>query len=241
MAHVDPQDDRPEEPPREADAESYDADPADGVDSEDEVPKMPPMESIALDDAGIDPRLAKAIRHVRTLSNPNLKEQCVRTEWAATETDLERDLLVDVVADKAFWVDVKNMTVNDVEALPTDDAEVDTDDRLRQMFKTFDKDNSGTIDANELHQMLLYMGVATTEREVRDMIAQVDQNGDGDIDLDEFLEVMKGAQEGAGIASSPMALKKASFRAEKNATDQSALRADQQRAADAERDIEAAA
>uniref|UniRef100_A0A7S1W153 EF-hand domain-containing protein n=1 Tax=Neobodo designis TaxID=312471 RepID=A0A7S1W153_NEODS len=175
-----------------------------------------------------DPRLDKAIGIVRVMSNPHLKEQCVRTEWAATETDLERDLLVDVVSDHSFWADVKQMTTEDVEVLPADDSEVDTDERLKQMFKTFDKDNSGTIDANELHQMLLYMGVATTESEVKEMIAQVDKNGDGDIDLEEFLEVMKGAQD----VSSPRAVRKASFRAKQNADDQADVRADQQRAAD---------
>jgi hypothetical protein len=184
-----------------------------------------------------DPRLDKAVGIVRVMSNPHLKEQCVRTEWAATETDLERDLLVDVVSDEAFWVDVKTMTSEDVQVLPADDSEVNADDRLKQMFETFDKDNSGTIDANELHQMLLYMGVATTESEVRDMIAQVDKNGDGDIDLDEFLEVMKGAQD----VGSPRAIRRATDNAKSNADDQDQVRADQQKSADDEQEAPAAA
>jgi hypothetical protein len=179
-----------------------------------------------------DPRLVKAITRVRSMSNPRLKEQCVRTEWATTETELERDLLVDVVSDPTFWIDVKQMATADVEALPTDDAESSIDDRLTQMFKTFDKDNSGTIDANELHQMLLYMGVATTENEVKEMIAQVDKNGDGDIDLDEFLMVMKTAQRApdGGDAASPQTVRNASFNAVKNAGTQDRVRADQRRA-----------
>jgi uncharacterized protein YneF (UPF0154 family) len=205
------------------------------------TPRPDALARTAVDDleGESDTRLVKAIRHVRTLSNPHLKEQCVRTEWAATETDLERDLLAEVVTDLSFWADVKQMTVADVEVLPSEDDKMDTDERLRAMFDTFDKDHSGTIDNNELHQMLLYMGVATTEAEVRDMIAQVDKNGDGDIDLPEFLEVMKGAQE--RNASSPLAVQKASFRSQKNANTQEEMRADQQRAADTEAAIAAAA
>lgn len=165
------------------------------------------------------------------MSNPRLKEQCVRTEWAATETELERDLLVDVVADESFWADVKHMAVADVEVLPSEETETSVDERLTQMFKTFDKDSSGTIDANELQQMLLYMGVSTTEREVKDMIAQVDKNGDGDIDLEEFLVVMKAAQKGPDVAAaSPQTVRNASFRAQKNAQEQEQVRADQRRA-----------
>ena len=138
------------------------------------------------------------------------------TEWTAMETDAEKDLLLEVVSDGTFWEDVKTMTLNDVDAMPPeeDGDDADSDTRLLQMFKCFDKDNSGTIDANELHQMFLYMGITTTENEVREMIHQVDENGDGDIDEEEFLLVMKKAQSGA---LSPRSQKSASRRGAGNA------------------------
>jgi Ca2+-binding EF-hand superfamily protein len=144
-------------------------------------------------------RLDSALTLVRQMSSAHLKEQCLMTEWTAMDTAAERDLLLEVVSDGTFWEDVKAMTLNDVDAMPPEDdgEEGDTDSRLLQMFKAFDKDNSGTIDANELHQMFLYMGITTTENEVREMIEQVDENGDGDIDEGEFLLVMKKAQSGA--------------------------------------------
>jgi Ca2+-binding EF-hand superfamily protein len=174
-----------------------------------------------------DPRLQQAVGLVRQLSNPHLKEQCLRTEWAAMDTDLERDLLVDVVADETFWDDVKDMTMADVEAMPEEKDDVDSDARLLQMFKCFDKDNSGTIDANELHQMFLYMGISTTDTEVREMIAQVDKNGDGDIDEEEFLTVMKSAQSGGGIAAaSPNTQKNRATVASANAANNESAQAD---------------
>jgi hypothetical protein len=184
-------------------------------------------------DAPEDPRLTKAVNTVRRLSSAHLKEQCVRTEWAALETEAERDLLVETVADAGFWSEVKQMTLADVETLPDENGEneVDTEARLLQMFKCFDKDNSGSIDANELHQMFLYMGITTTETEVKDIINQVDKNGDGSIDEQEFLMVMKKAQGGAmgsdnqNAASSPGNARRASFRAQRNTSEQDEIRA----------------
>lgn len=177
-----------------------------------------------------DPRLIKAVELVRQLSSAHLKEQCLRTEWASLETEAERVLLAETVADGAFWAEVKQMTLADVETLPDESEDIDTDARLLQMFKCFDKDNSGSIDANELHQMFLYMGITTTEAEVKEIISQVDDNGDGSIDEQEFLTVMKRAQGGGlgaenqTIASSPGATRRASFRAQRNAVDQDELR-----------------
>ena len=167
-----------------------------------------------------DPRLHKTIGLVRQMSLSNLKEQCVRTEWAAVTADLERELLLEVVVDQEFWDEVKNMADAEMDTMPNDeDDNVDTRERLLQMFKCFDKDNSGTIDSNELHQMLLYMGISATDKEVKDMIAQVDKNGDGDIDEEEFLIVMQQAQSGTLAMPPPTdkAIRTASINAQENA------------------------
>jgi len=58
----------------------------------------------------------------------------------------------------------------------------------------FDTDNSGKIDVNELKQLLageefkdLY-----TEKQLIKAIREVDENGDGEIDFNEFMLMMKG-------------------------------------------------
>ena len=170
-----------------------------------------------------DARLKKALGLVRVMSSGNLKEQCVVTEWSSLQTETERELLVEAVSDAAFWKEVKQMTLADMDTMPDEDDEVDTESRLLQMFKCFDKDNSGSIDSNELHQMLLYMGISATEKEVLEMIAQVDKNGDGDIDESEFLQVMRDAQAGqlAIAAPSRQSIRRASFRAQHHAQERS--------------------
>jgi hypothetical protein len=157
-----------------------------------------------LDMDGDDPRFEQALGLVRQLSQPNLKEQCLRAEWASLHTDLERDLLVSVVSDSAFWAEVKEAAAEEIETAGADDtgdSEGARDERLLKMFKAFDKDDSGSIDAHELHQMLLYMGITTSVEDVRAMIDRVDENGDGTIDEAEFLHIMKSAQQQGGVAA----------------------------------------
>jgi len=51
-------------------------------------------------------------------------------------------------------------------------------------------DGNGSIDGTELKQVMVSLGRNPTEAELRDMINEVDKNGDGMIDFDEFLTMM---------------------------------------------------
>lgn len=62
-------------------------------------------------------------------------------------------------------------------------------ERLQAAFNAFDKDGSGSISSDELKQML---GGAGTHADSMwdELIQEVDQNGDGEIDLKEFTDMM---------------------------------------------------
>jgi calmodulin len=62
--------------------------------------------------------------------------------------------------------------------------ETDADQELRNAFRVFDKDGSGTISAEELRRVLLSLGENLTDAEVEDMIQMADVNGDGSIDCE---------------------------------------------------------
>ena len=60
----------------------------------------------------------------------------------------------------------------------------------RDAFSTMDADGSGTLSAKEIHACLLDLDVRCSFADVRRMIKEADIDGNGEIDSDEFLEMM---------------------------------------------------
>jgi calcium-dependent protein kinase len=65
------------------------------------------------------------------------------------------------------------------------------DTQLRAAFSFFDKDGNGTINRDELREVLESDDFALKEEEIQRIIAGVDINGDGEIDYLEFITMMK--------------------------------------------------
>ena len=61
---------------------------------------------------------------------------------------------------------------------------------FREAFALFDKDHDGTISSNELETILKSLGQAPTKEELKDMINEVDADGNGTVDFEEFLSMM---------------------------------------------------
>lgn len=59
-------------------------------------------------------------------------------------------------------------------------------DELRRIFQIFDQNGDGRITTKELSDSLENMGIFIPDPELNQMIAKIDVNGDGCIDMDEF-------------------------------------------------------
>lgn len=68
-----------------------------------------------------------------------------------------------------------------------------TSERLALAFKMFDKDNSGMITPSEIRQVLSASESKIPNQIIDTVIKQVDQNGDGQISLEEFTSLMRNA------------------------------------------------
>lgn len=64
----------------------------------------------------------------------------------------------------------------------------DRKSRLKLAFSVFDEDGSGQITTNELHNVMSQFGL--TDKELDEMIKEVDSDGDASIDFEEFMELV---------------------------------------------------
>lgn len=69
----------------------------------------------------------------------------------------------------------------------------DEDDReMKEIFRVLDKEKKGEVNVNELRWILKSLGDDLTEEDIDDMIADVDTDGSGWVDYDEFSKLMLG-------------------------------------------------
>ena len=63
-------------------------------------------------------------------------------------------------------------------------------EEIREAFNLFDADGSGTIDPKELTSAMESLGFEAKNQTIYQMIKDIDKDGSGAIDFDEFLDMM---------------------------------------------------
>jgi len=66
--------------------------------------------------------------------------------------------------------------------------------QIREAFKVFDKNGTGLIEIADLKHVLTTIGEKLTPQEVDGVMKEADSDGDGKINLQDFLRVMKSAK-----------------------------------------------
>merc|ERR1712126_368876 len=67
---------------------------------------------------------------------------------------------------------------------------VDEAEMIKQAFRLFDKDGNGFISPAEVRLGMANLGHRFTEEEIQQMIRDADTDGDGQINYEEFVEMM---------------------------------------------------
>merc|ERR1711939_956907 len=65
-------------------------------------------------------------------------------------------------------------------------------DEIREAFSLFDSDASGAIDVRELKAAMRALGFEVKNEELKKMVADIDNDGNGTIEFTEFLQMMTG-------------------------------------------------
>uniref|UniRef100_A0A8C6DKI9 Centrin 1 n=1 Tax=Moschus moschiferus TaxID=68415 RepID=A0A8C6DKI9_MOSMO len=70
-------------------------------------------------------------------------------------------------------------------------AEKDTKEEILKAFRLFDDDETGKISFKNLKRVARELGENLTDEELQEMIDEADRDGDGEVNEDEFLRIMK--------------------------------------------------
>ncbi|KAG6367610.1 hypothetical protein INS49_001803 [Diaporthe citri] len=94
-----------------------------------------------------------------------------------TDGELQ-DMVDEVDVDKNGTIDFKEFLA----LMSHKVQDVDPEQELREAFKVFDRDNTGTISKDELRQVMKSIGESLTEAEIDEMLHFADSDGSGTID-----------------------------------------------------------
>lgn len=70
-------------------------------------------------------------------------------------------------------------------------AEKDSKEEIMKAFRLFDDDETGKISFKNLKRVAKELGENLTDEELQEMIDEADRDGDGEINQEEFLRIMK--------------------------------------------------
>ena len=70
-------------------------------------------------------------------------------------------------------------------------SEKDSREEILKAFRLFDDDEKGKISFRNLKRVAKELGETMTDEELAEMIEEADRDGDGEINEEEFLRIMK--------------------------------------------------
>ncbi len=131
-----------------------------------------------------------------TISAEELGQVMRSMGQSPSETEL-RDMIKEVDVDFSGSIDFEEFKALMVA------RSGDRKSRLKLAFSVFDEDSSGKITTDELNRVMSQFGL--TEKELEEMIQEVDRDGDGSIDFDEFVKLVPDESEiSAGYKDAPI-------------------------------------
>jgi centrin-1 len=98
-----------------------------------------------------------------------------------------RKMISDIDRDGSGTIDFPEF----LEMMSSKMAERDPREEIMKAFRLFDDDETGKISLKNLKRVSRELGENMTDEELSEMIEEADRDGDGEINEEEFLRIMK--------------------------------------------------
>jgi len=102
-----------------------------------------------------------------------------------------KDLIDDIDTDGSGELEFDEFLQLAARFLVEEDSEA-MQEELREAFRLYDKEGNGYINVSDLREILRALEDNMGEDELDEMIAEIDTDGSGTVDFDEFMELMAG-------------------------------------------------
>lgn len=121
-----------------------------------------------------------------TIEQKELKIALMTLGFNITKEEL-RTVVSELDSSNSSTIDFKDF----VQIVETLLAGRDTIKELTEAFNLFDLDHTGRITAKNIMDVVASMDEQLTEPEIHEIIAEADKRGEGDITLEEFIDLIK--------------------------------------------------
>ncbi|XP_061367898.1 probable calcium-binding protein CML23 [Gastrolobium bilobum] len=118
------------------------------------------------------------------ISSAELKEMLLTLGSTTTSEEVKR-MMEEIDQNGDGFIDLKEFADFHCTETGSDDSK-----ELRDAFDLYDIDKNGLISANELHEVLRKLGEKCSLGDCRRMISNVDSDGDGNVNFEEFKKMM---------------------------------------------------
>merc|ERR1711988_1986491 len=120
-----------------------------------------------------------------SISTGEFRDVCLAVGMTPTDTELKA-MITELDQDQSGDIDLKEFLT----AMQAKTQDPEGEEIIMEAFKIMDTDGSGALSHAEMRDVLQHLGEKMDDDEIQDLITAVDQDGDGEVDLKEFLAVV---------------------------------------------------
>merc|ERR1711939_521618 len=120
-----------------------------------------------------------------SISTGEFRDVCLAVGMTPTDTELKA-MITELDQDQSGDIDLKEFLT----AMQAKTQDPEGEEIIMEAFKIMDADGSGTLSHSEFREVLQHLGEKMDDEEITELINTVDLDGDGEVDLKEFLAVV---------------------------------------------------